>query len=219
MNGISLLLVWASLGVVYSWRAGADGQQEYVLQVEPEILQTLPTIVEGIQSDVPAEAGNVQRLCIVVLPKGGTAAKHSFAAEERFRQLAVTAGRYASNDPALASDAQPTILWPSRTNPEQTFGISVGWQPDIKGHLQYFVQIDPTLLRTLAVGDELYVPIDPAAGRPARFIVTAGKEQLPRTPASQMQFAQGRLQCRRSRAAAIAIAIQARQVQAQQVSD
>jgi hypothetical protein len=191
MNGISLLLVWASLGVVYSWRTGVDGQQEYVLQVEPEILQALPTIAEGIQSDVPPDAGDVQRLCIVVLPKGGTSATHTLAAEERFRQLALTAGRYASNDPALASDAQPTILWPSRTNPDQTYGVTTGWQPDVKGSLQYFVQIDSTLLRTLAVGDELYVPVDPSAGRPARFIVKSGKEQLPRTPTPQTQFTQG----------------------------
>ena len=36
MNGFSLLLAFASLGVVYSWRTGADQQQEYVLQIEPE---------------------------------------------------------------------------------------------------------------------------------------------------------------------------------------
>jgi hypothetical protein len=192
MNGISLLLVWASLGVVYSWRAGVDGQQEYVLQVEPEILQSLTTGEEAyISSDVPAEAGQVQRLCIVVLPKGGTAAVHTQLAEDRFRQLALAAGRYASNDPALASDSQPTILWPSRANPEQTYGISTGWQPDAKGSLQYFVQIDSTVLRTLAIGDELYIPVDPSAGKPARFIVKSGKAQLPRITAPQTQLTQG----------------------------
>ena len=192
MNGISLLLMWASLGVVYSWRAGVDGQQEYVLQVEPEILQSLTAGEEAyISSDVPAEAGQVQRLCIIVLPKGGTPATHTQLAEDRFRQLALTAGRYASNDPALASDSQPTILWPSRANPEQTYGISTGWQPDAKGSLQYFVQIDSTVLRTLAIGDELYVPVDPSAGKPARFIVKSGKAQLPRITAPQSQLTQG----------------------------
>jgi hypothetical protein len=190
MNGISLLLLWASLGVVYSWRTGVDGQQEYVLQIEPEILQSLAA-GEEIYSDVPADAGSVQRLSIIVLPKGGTPAARTQLAEDRFRQLALTAGRYASNDPALVSDSQPTILWPSRANPEQTYGVSVGWQPDVKGSLQYFVQIDATLLRTLAVGDELYVPVDPSAGRPARFIVKSGKEQLPRISAAQSQLAQG----------------------------
>jgi hypothetical protein len=191
MNGISLLLIWASLGVVYSWRTGIDGQQEYVLQVEPEILQTLSAAGEEIHSEVPADAGNIQRLCIVVLPKGGTPAKHSYAAEERFRQLVIAAGRYASSDTALASDAQPTILWPSRNNPEQTYGITTGWQPDVKGSMQFFVQLDPTVLRTLAIGDELYVPIDPSAGRPSRFIVKSGKENLPHINAPQTQLAYG----------------------------
>ena len=43
MNGFSLLLTIASLGVVYSWRTGVDQQQEYVLQIEPEIVQYLKT--------------------------------------------------------------------------------------------------------------------------------------------------------------------------------
>ena len=126
MNGVSLLLIWASLGVVYSWRTGMDGQQEYVLQVEPEILQTLSAAGEEIHSEVPADAGNIQRLCIVVLPKGGKPAEHSLVTEERFRQLIVAAGRYASSDAALASDAQPTILWPARNNPEQMYGVTTG---------------------------------------------------------------------------------------------
>jgi hypothetical protein len=180
MNGISLLVTWAALtapGVEYSWRTTADNQQEYTIQIPPEFL---PLVLGGqeIQSDVPADAGQVQRLCVRI----GAAVQHAAAADQRFRQLLVSAGRYASANPSLAAtDAQPTILWPARTNPEQWFGARTGWQPDASGN-QFYVQIDRTLLRTLASGDEIYVPVDPAAGRPARFIVRSGtdKDELPR---------------------------------------
>jgi hypothetical protein len=188
MNGFSLLLTLASLSVVYSWRTGVDQQQEYVLQIEPEIVQLLLTPTangqpEEIFSDIPADAGPFQRLCISILPKDGIPARHTAAAEEQFRQLLISAGRYASRDRTLpATDPQPTIAWPGRAGgiPEQSYGVTTGWQADSSGNQQYLVQIDPTVLQSLSIGDELYVPIDPAAGRPVRFIVKAGRGNLPR---------------------------------------
>ena len=155
MNGVSLLLAIASLGVVYSWRTGVDQQQGTVLQMEPEIVQALLAPVgptgkpEEIDSDVPPEAGSLQRICISILPKDSPAAKHTIAGEERFRQLVAAAGRLASSDRTLlTSDAPATILWPGRPNslPEQTYGVTTGWQGDATGGLQYIVQIDPTVL-------------------------------------------------------------------------
>src|SRR6188768_3851523 len=114
MNGFSLLLTIASLGVVYSWRTGVDQQQEYVLQIEPEIVQALAA-GEEIFSDVPADAGNLARLCITILPKDGVPARHTAAGEERFRQLLLAASRFASRDTStVTTDAQTTILWPGR---------------------------------------------------------------------------------------------------------
>src|SRR6185369_11170775 len=182
MNGFSLLLTIASLGVVYSWRTGVDQQQEYVLQIEPEIVQAL-SAGEEIFSDVPADVGSLARLCITILPKDGIPARHTPQGEERFRQLLLASGRYASRDVApVTSDPQATIVWPARAggSPEQTYGVTTGWQPDTNGNQQYFVQIDPTVLSTLSIGDELYVPVDPAAGRLARFVVKAGRGTLPR---------------------------------------
>ena len=183
MNGVSLLLTLASLNVVYSWRAGVDGQQEYVLQIEPEIVQAL-SAGEEIFSDIPADAGSFARLCITILPKDGIPARHTATGEERFRQLLLSTGRYASRDVSpVTTDAQTTILWPGRAGgtPEQSYGVTTGWQPDASGNQQYLVQIDPTVLSTLAIGDELYVPVDPSAGRPTRFVVKAGRANLPRT--------------------------------------
>src|SRR5436305_1650066 len=200
MNGISLLLTLASLNVVYSWRTGVDQQQEYVLQIEPEIVQALLTggprgEGEEIFSDIPADAGPFQRLCISILPKDGIPARHTAAAEEQFRQLIISAGRYASRT-ITAADPQPSVLWPGRAGgiPEQSYGITTGWQPDGNGNQQYVVQIDPTVLSTLAIGDELYVPIDPAAGRPVRFVVKSGRGTLPRVGSQPTSIGQVPLQ-------------------------
>src|SRR5437763_1355929 len=188
MNGVSLLLALASLNVVYSWRAGIDGQQEYVLQIEPEIVQTLIARRPGeppeeILAKIPADAGPFQRLVIMILPTDGTPTKHSVAAEDQFRQILVSASRYASRSltPATA-DNSATILWPARagTGPQQVSGVTTSWQADAAGMQQYLVQIDPAVLSGLALGDELYVPVDRAAGRIARFVISAGADPLAR---------------------------------------
>jgi hypothetical protein len=187
MNGFSLLLTFASLGVVYSWRTGVDQQQEYVLQIEPEVVQALAAGQE-IKSDIPPDAGTFQRLCIVILPKDGTPTKHTAASEQQFRQLVAAAGRTASSDRnLLTGDGEPTILWPGRpgSNPERSYGVATGWQPDAAGNQEYLVQIDPNVLGSLLNGDELYVPIEPAAGRLVRFIVNSGREKLPRVGGGQ----------------------------------
>jgi hypothetical protein len=187
MNGIALL-VTLSLGVDYSWRTTADGQQEYTIQIEPEVLKPLAT-GEQIYSDIPAEAGQVQRLCIRI---GMSPATHTAAGEQAFKQLLVSAARVASLDRTQPlRDPQTTILWPARNNPEQSFGVTYGWQPDQEGQLAYYVQIDPTLLRTLSAGDEIHASLDPAAGRVTRFIVSAGSKQLPQVAAPLLQNSLG----------------------------
>ena len=92
MNGVALLLALAAPAVDYSWRTAPDRQQEYTIQIEPEILKPLAS-GEQIQSDVPLEAGQIQRLCIRI---GMTPATHTAAGEQLFRQLLVSAGRVAS---------------------------------------------------------------------------------------------------------------------------
>jgi hypothetical protein len=186
MNGVVLLMALAAPAVDYSFRTTADRQQEYTIQIEPEVLK-LVSSGQQIDSDVPPEAGQIQRLCIRI---GMTPATHTAAGEQLFRQLLVSAGRVASADRALvAADNQATILWPARANPEQSFGVTHGWQPDTQGQLAYYVQIDPTTLRTLTAGDEIHATIDPAAGRVARFVVSAGNKQLPQVAAATLPSA------------------------------
>src|SRR5262249_9463567 len=133
---------------------------------------------QHIDSDVPLEAGQIQRLCIRI---GMSPVTHTAASEQAFRQLLVSSARTASLDRALTSgDTQTTILWPASGSPQQAYGVTHGYQPDKDNLQQYYVQLDPTTFRTLAPGDEIHATIDPAAGRVARFVVSAGNQQLPR---------------------------------------
>src|SRR5262245_58642452 len=178
MNGFTLLMTLASLGVDFSYGMTADKQREYAIQIEPEVLPLLTAAQpQHIDSDVPLEAGQIQRLCIRI---GMTPITHTAASEQAFRQLLVSSARTASLDRALASgDSQTTILWPASGSPQQAYGVTHGYQPDKDNQQQYYVQIDPTVLRTLAPGDEIHATIDPAVGRVVRFIVSAGNQQLP----------------------------------------
>ena len=184
MNGFTLLVTLASLGVDFSYGTTADKQREYTIQIEPEVLPLL-TGGQHIDSDVPLEAGQIQRLCIRI---GMTPITHTAASEQAFRQLLVSAARTASLDRALSSgDTNTTILWPATGSPQQAYGVTHGYQPDKDNQQQYYVQIDPTTLRTLSAGDEIHAAIDPAAGRVARFVVSTGNQQLPRIAARPTQ--------------------------------
>jgi hypothetical protein len=173
MNGIAILIALSTLGVDYSWRTSADGAVEYVLQVEPVFVQSL---VDGeeIHSDVPAEVGIANRILLRI----GTKEAAKSAAN---LQLASSILRAPSR---LGSD-YPTLLWRAGKPPEETASVTAGWQPGDDGKLLYYVQIDPTLLRTLAEGDEIQAIVRPDAGRVATFVAVAGNKQLPKVAAGQ----------------------------------
>ena len=186
MNGVALALTLATLGVDYSYRTTEEGQLEYTIQIEPEFLKSLAE-GEEIHSDVPPDAGQVERICVRI---GTAPVRHTAASIQQFKRLLVAAPRFASSDPALASgEAQRTILWPARSNPEESFGASYGWQPDQQGQLAYYVQIDSTTLKTLAAGDEIHAAIDPTAGRVSRFVISSGNKPLPRIAPPPAQVA------------------------------
>lgn len=173
MNGIAILIALSTLGVDYSWRTSADGAVEYVLQVEPVFVQSL---IDGeeIHSDVPAEVGIANRILLRI----GTKEVAKSAANA---QLASSMLRGPSR---LGSD-YPTLLWRAGKPPEETASVTFGWQPGADGDLLYYVQIDPTLLRTLAEGDEIQAIVRPDAGRVATFVAVAGTKQLPKVAAGQ----------------------------------
>ena len=129
---------------------------------------------------MPPEVGVVERVLIRV---GLTEPRHTQTNITAYRNLLVSAGRTASIDGRGAADPTATIVWPSKTKPELNYNVQYGWQPDPQGVLSYFVQIDPALLQTLAVGDEIRAGVDPAAGRIGRFVIQAGSGDLPKIAA------------------------------------
>ena len=77
MNGIAVLISLAAVGVDYGWQPGVDGQLEYIIQIEPSLLNSLQSGRE-IVSEIQPEARDVRRFRVRVgtgaLPRvGGTA--------------------------------------------------------------------------------------------------------------------------------------------------
>ncbi len=164
MNGVALLLAAASLAVDYSWEKSAAGQVEYMIRVEAEVV---PSLVSGeeIHSDVPAEAGTVDRFRLRIGIDGN---------QPVFTPAAP--GRLGTPPDRSA------MLVKSGAAAVETQAVSFGWQPSAEGKLLYYVQIDPSLLRTLEVGDEIQAAVDTSAGPVGTFIVSGGNKQLPRIP-------------------------------------
>lgn len=173
MNGIALLLMAATMGVEYDWQPLDDGQIEYSLIVEPDFISPLAEGSE-IRSSVPDVLESVQRLRIRIAQP----AKNGVAPESQPRKLPPDAFR--SSRIGLRAAEPMTILWKALGQPEETTLVRYGWQPTKEGQLEYFVQIDPKLLRTLAPGDEIYATLSAEAGRIDTFVVFSNAKPLPK---------------------------------------
>lgn len=67
MNGAAWLLALATLGVDYGWRLDEKGQLEYIVQLSPELHDSLRESREGATSTIPPEvARHIKRIRIVV---------------------------------------------------------------------------------------------------------------------------------------------------------
>ena len=177
MNGVAILLLAATIGVEYSWQTTPTGEVEYFVQMEPTILDSLAQ-GEVIHSDVPPEVGVVDRLVVRISATKQTAAMVT-ARAARMPNFNVPPAR-----PGTVPIAEvPSALYRPQSPVEDIQAISFGWQPNAQGEQEYYVQIEPTLLRTLAEGDELYMPIRIEAGKVARFVILSGKKELPRIAA------------------------------------
>ncbi len=65
MTGILVCLSAAMLGVDYGWQPLANGGVEYIIQIEPQMLDSLQD-GKGLTSALPASARNIRRYRIVV---------------------------------------------------------------------------------------------------------------------------------------------------------
>ncbi len=63
MNGIAIMLVAATVGVDYGWQPREDGTLDYIIQIEPELYQSLREGGE-IVSEIHPDARNVSRIRI-----------------------------------------------------------------------------------------------------------------------------------------------------------
>ena len=79
MNAIAILLTTAALGVDYGWHRGPDGEWEYIIQIEPALVDTLSR-GQALVSQMPPELRGVRRFRIQIgqgevprdqLPPGG----------------------------------------------------------------------------------------------------------------------------------------------------
>lgn len=65
MNCIALLLAASSLGVDFGWQPTADGELEYIIQIEPALLDAMRN-GEQIVSEIHPDAAGVRRFRILV---------------------------------------------------------------------------------------------------------------------------------------------------------
>ena len=174
MNGVALLVALSALGVDHSWRQTADGQVEYVLQVEPVFLQALAEGKE-IHSLLPDEIERVDRLCIRV-GSGGLESLPKTAPD--WPELHPPAEQQAAN--SLPPEAPLGIYVKANGDAYESYHLAHGWRATDVEQATYLVQLDPQFLSQLAEGDELYAAIRPEAGTVRAFKLTAGIKPLPR---------------------------------------
>ena len=65
MNGIAVLISLAAVGVDYGWQPTEDGQLEYIIQIEPGLLEDLKS-GEEIVSEIPPQARGARKVRIRV---------------------------------------------------------------------------------------------------------------------------------------------------------
>lgn len=66
MHPVAIMLAVAALGVDYGWQPGEDGQLEYIIQIEPELIKTLSEGKVDLLSEIPEELRGVKRFRIRV---------------------------------------------------------------------------------------------------------------------------------------------------------
>ncbi|HZN35927.1 MAG TPA: hypothetical protein VFB80_18990, partial [Pirellulaceae bacterium] len=86
-----------------------------------------------------------------------------------------------ATEPAI--EVPPAIYADAAGQAYKSYEVTHGWTPAGDEESQYLLQIDPTLVKSLREGDELYVAILPEAGEVRSFVITAGREELPRQSA------------------------------------
>lgn len=149
MNGVALLVTAAVLGVDYGWQPTADGQLEYIIQVEPVTLIALRGGQELV-SQIDPYVRHVRRFRLRV----GT-------------ELVPRRGTPPRQPPAPAAAAAPPP------------GVSFGWQPIDSQQLEFIIQISPERLAAMRNGEDLAGEMPAAAQNVARLKIISGTGAVP----------------------------------------
>src|SRR5262245_14626384 len=175
MNGVALLLALSALGIDHTWRSTQEGEVEYVLQVEPVFLQAL---IDGqeIKSELPPTMHRADRLGMRI---GSRDLRQPDRTAPDWPDLRQPAERQATE---RETEVPPAIYAEAGGKAFKSYELTHGWTP-AGDESRYLLQLDPTLVKSLKEGDELYAAILPEAGSVRSFVITAGREDLPRQSA------------------------------------
>jgi hypothetical protein len=153
MNGFALLVTAAVLGVDYGWQPDADGQLEYIIQIEPVTLIALRDGQE-IVSRLDPYVRNVRRFRIRVgtemVPRRGTPPREP-----------------------------PTDPSPNATLGDIP-GIQFGWQPIDERQMEFFVQIAPDRYASMRNGEDIVGRFPADVQNLARIRILSGIDPLPK---------------------------------------
>jgi hypothetical protein len=153
MKGIALLLATVAVGIDYGWQPSADGELEYIVQIEPV---TVAALAEGQQviSQIDPYVQNIRRFRLRV----GTAAVPRQGSPPRQSRPSPDAARLLDN----------------------IDGVMFGWQPLPSGELEYLVQLAPAKLQALQRGEQIVGELAPQIPRIAQYRIYVGTGTPPR---------------------------------------
>ncbi|MGV3608184.1 MAG: hypothetical protein ACO1RA_17390 [Planctomycetaceae bacterium] len=175
MNGVSLLLILATIGTTPIWRQDESQRTlEYCLQIEPALRERM---AEGypITSELQQAETGIHRFCLRI-------------SSTRLETNTITPDLPEMESaqflqPRPGNEA-PGLILRGRNRTTDVVGISHGWEPNASGEMIYKIQLSPELLASLQPEDELYTPIRPEAGPIHRFELSVGKKMLVRRTAN-----------------------------------
>ena len=115
MTGLLVCLTTAALGVDYGWQPIAGGGIEYVIQIEPQMLDALKQ-GDDISSALPAGANNIRRYRIVVgnaaLPHHGEPLPVDREAEPPAKESAPAAANQANFEEDAETEGSAALSMP-----------------------------------------------------------------------------------------------------------
>lgn len=119
MYGVAILVSMTAVGVDYGWQPGRDGQLEYIIQIEPELVDALKGGAD-IVSEIHPEAQGVRRFRVRVgkgpLPRVGGASPGTTPNSPSTYGSAVSGTAGTGNSQAAGAGQGPTSL-PGRAGP------------------------------------------------------------------------------------------------------